>query len=102
MKYIKIENGMVIEAIEADETFFTNFIDSTPGEWVDAREGVGIGYAYNINTGVFIPPRPFESWVLDNDTCQWEPPVNYPEDDKIYEWDEATTSWTETINQEEV
>ena len=59
----------------------------------------GIGYTYNADIDAFVPPKPFASWILDNDTAQWNAPVAMPEDagtgepPKMYSWDEATTSW---------
>lgn len=53
----------------------------------------GIGYAYNADIDAFVPPKPFPSWVLNNDTAQWEAPVPMPDDDQIYVWNEATNSW---------
>ncbi len=55
----------------------------------------GIGYTYDSTRDAFIAPQPYNSWTLNEDTCQWESPVAYPDDDKIYDWDEATTNWTE-------
>jgi len=55
----------------------------------------GIGYTYDAGRDAFIPPQPFPSWVLNETTCQWAAPVAYPTDDKMYRWDEATTSWIE-------
>jgi hypothetical protein len=59
----------------------------------------GIGYTYNADIDAFVPPKPFASWVLNNETAQWEAPVPMPEDagtgepPKMYSWDEETTSW---------
>lgn len=55
----------------------------------------GVGYTYDAQRNAFIPPSPFVSWVLNENTCQWEPPVSMPVDGKQYNWDEATTSWVE-------
>ena len=55
----------------------------------------GIGYTYDEERDAFIPPKPFASWLLDEDTCQWEPPVAYPTDDKLYTWDEAEQDWVQ-------
>jgi len=55
----------------------------------------GIGYTYNETLDAFVPPKPFASWVLDEDTAQWKAPVDMPSDDKRYTWNEATTSWDE-------
>jgi hypothetical protein len=55
----------------------------------------GIGYTYDATRDAFIPPKPFASWVLNEQTCTWTPPEPYPTDGKRYSWDEATTSWVE-------
>jgi hypothetical protein len=55
----------------------------------------GIGFTYDSVRDAFIPPKPFNSWLLNEDTCLWEAPTPYPTDGKIYNWDEATTSWVE-------
>jgi len=53
----------------------------------------GIGFTYDEERDAFIPPRPFESWVLDEDTCLWVAPVPYPEDGESYTWDEDAGDW---------
>jgi hypothetical protein len=59
----------------------------------------GVGYSYDSERDAFIPPKPYNSWVLNEDTCLWEAPVAMPADagtgepPKRYTWDEATTSW---------
>ena len=55
----------------------------------------GIGYTYDADRDAFIPPQPFESWILNEDTCLWDAPVEYPSDGKMYTWDEDTTNWVE-------
>ena len=55
----------------------------------------GIGYTYDSVRDAFIPPKPLASWVLDEETCQWEAPVAYPTDGKNYRWDEPTVTWVE-------
>ena len=55
----------------------------------------GIGYTYDQARDAFIPPKPFASWILDENTCLWQAPVNYPDDGKNYHWDENTVSWIE-------
>jgi len=55
----------------------------------------GIGYTYRSDIDAFVAPQPFASWILNNDTAQWEPPTPMPTDGKMYSWDEATTSWSE-------
>lgn len=53
----------------------------------------GIGYTYNADIDAFVPPQPYPSWVLNNDTAQWEAPVPMPEGDGMYFWDEETGAW---------
>ena len=55
----------------------------------------GIGFTYDEERDAFIPPQPFESWVLDEDTCLWEAPVPYPTDGADYVWDEEAGNWSE-------
>lgn len=110
--FAKVNNGMVEQVIVAEPEFFQTFVDSSPGEWIqtsyNTRGGVhalggtplrknyaGIGYTYDRERDAFIPPKPFASWVLNDDTCLWDAPVAYPDDGKQYQWDEATTSWIE-------
>lgn len=107
--FAKIENGMVTQVIVAEQ----DFIDTIDGEWVQTSyntrggqhpEGkplrknyAGIGYTYDSERDAFIPPKPFDSWVLNEDTCLWDAPVPMPEDGKVYTWDEETLSWIEVI-----
>lgn len=55
----------------------------------------GIGYIYDATLDAFIPPKPYPSWLLDTNKCLWDPPVPYPNDGKVYYWDESTLSWVE-------
>jgi hypothetical protein len=64
-------------------------LDGTPFR----KNFAGVGYTYDETKNAFIAPKPYASWVLDDDTCLWEAPVAYPDDDKEYEWNEDTTSW---------
>ena len=70
------------------------------GNWVQTSYNgtfrvryAGIGYTYNRQYDAFIPPKPYPSWVLNTTTLDWEAPVPYPTDGKVYYWDEATQSW---------
>jgi len=115
--YAKVNNGIVEQVIVAEAEFFDTFVDSSPGQWIqtsyNTRGGVhsngetplrknyaGVGYTYDSDRDAFIPPQPYPSWVLDEDTCLWEAPVAYPDDDKMYAWDEETTSWVEVADSE--
>lgn len=55
----------------------------------------GIGYTYDPIRDAFIPPKPYNSWILNDDTCLWEPPVPVPTDGKNYVWNEETQNWNE-------
>lgn len=56
----------------------------------------GIGYTYDEARDAFIPPQPFPSWVLNEDTCLWDAPVPYPQDGKMYTWSEDDQTWIAT------
>lgn len=58
------------------------------------KNHAAVGYSYDAQRDAFIPPKPFASWLLNEDTCQWQPPVAMPTDG-IYSWDEATQAWVE-------
>ena len=109
--FAKVCDGIVTQVIVAEPEFFTTFVDSSPGEWIQTSyntrggqhpEGrplrknyAGIGFTYDSVRDAFIPPKPYASWTLNEDTCQWDCPVAYPTDGKKYTWDEATTNWVE-------
>jgi hypothetical protein len=74
------------------------------GTWVQTsyngnirKNFAGIGYTYDTVRDAFIPQKPFDSWLLDEDTCQWNAPTPYPTDDKTYVWDEEQLEWKEEI-----
>ena len=110
--FAKVVDGTVTQVIVAEPEFFQTFVDSSPGEWIQTsyntyggqhlnggtplrKNYAGIGYSYDRTKDAFIPPKPFASWVLNDDTCLWSAPTPMPTDDKVYEWDETTTSWKE-------
>lgn len=102
--YAKVNNGIVEKVIVAEASFFDTFVDDTAGEWLQTSfntyggehpEGrpfrknfAGIGYTYDAIKDAFIAPQPFASWILNDETCLWEPPIACPDDDAIYVWDE--------------
>ena len=72
------------------------------GNWVKTsyngnirKNYAGVGFTYDLSRDAFIPPKPFNSWVLNENTCQWDAPTPMPTDEKKYSWDEASTSWVE-------
>jgi hypothetical protein len=111
--FAKVSDGKVIQVIVAEPEFFDTFVDSSPGQWIQTSynthggqhpEGrplrknyAGIGFTYDPVRDAFIPPQPFASWTLNEDTCLWSPPVPYPTDGKMYKWDESTTAWIEEV-----
>lgn len=95
------QDGVENEAIGIE--FCTNLLG---GRWVQTsynanirKNYAGIGYKYDATLDAFIPPQPFESWTLNEETAQWEAPTPYPDDGKRYSWDEATTSWVEIVEE---
>lgn len=112
--FAKVVDGFVTQVIVAEPEFFDTFVDSSPGEWVQTsynthggqhtqggtplrKNYAGIGYAYDKARDAFIPPKPFASWLLNEDTCWWEAPVQYPDDGKNYAWNEEQLNWVEVI-----
>jgi hypothetical protein len=57
------------------------------------KNHAGIGYTYDEDRDAFIPKKPFNSWILNEDTCLWNAPVAYPNDEELYSWNELTLSW---------
>ena len=101
------ENGDEVESVGA-----TYLSDGFGGTWkrtsLNTNGGVhslggtpfrknfaGIGHIYDVSKDAFYAPQPYDSWTLSEDTCQWVSPVAHPDDDKIYNWNEGTTSWDE-------
>ena len=100
--YAKVSNSLVTQVIVAEAEFFDTFVDSSPGEWIQTsyngnfrKNYAGIGYTYDLTRDAFIPAKPYPSWTLVEDTCQWTAPIAYPDDGKVYEWNEDTTAWVE-------
>lgn len=114
--FAKVLDGKVIQVIVAEPDFFEAFVDSSPGQWLQtsyntrgnihygpdgepdggvAMRGnyAGIGYTYDPANDVFYAPQPYASWTLDQATWLWTAPVAYPNDGKMYRWDEATVGW---------
>ena len=118
--YAKVQDGLVTQVIVAEAEFFETFVDDSPGDWVQTsynthggihynpetgepsenqskalrKNYAGIGFTYNKELDAFIPPKPFASWILDEETCLWNAPIAKPEGN--YTWNEDTLSWEET------
>lgn len=109
--FAKVLSGIVVQVIAAEPEFFNTFVDTSPGEWIQTSynthgnqhpEGrplrknyAGIGYTYDSARDAFIPPKPFPSWTLDEETCLWNPPTPCPTDGNMYQWDESTLTWSQ-------
>lgn len=110
--FAKVSDGIVTQVIVAEPEFFETFIDSSPGEWIQTsynthggqhpnntplrKNYAGVGFTYDRTRDAFIPPKPFPSWLLNDDTCLWDAPVPMPvTEGKFYIWDEATVNWIE-------
>ena len=100
MIFAKVRNGIVIEVIVADQEFIDSYVDSTPGNWLETRKDgsirknyAGIGFSYDSTRDAFIPPQPYPSWTLNEETCLWECPVAYPTDGNMYNWNETDQQW---------
>jgi hypothetical protein len=91
-----IDETELIEGLDT-ETWYGNFrgqvCKRTSYNNNYRKNYAGIGYTYDAELDAFIAPKPFESWLLDEETCLWEAPVAYPDDGERYTWDEATLSW---------
>ena len=108
------ENNIVTQVIVIEQDVVDSGLFGDPASWIQTsyntsggvhllggtplrKNYAGIGYTYDNTRDAFIPPKPYNSWVLNEDTCLWEAPTPMPNDGKIYNWDEATTSWVEVI-----
>lgn len=106
--FAKIENDIVTNVIVAEE----DFIQTLEGEWIQTsyntsggvhllggtplrKNFAGIGYIYDRVRDAFYEVQPFPSWILDENSCLWKAPVNYPTDGKGYYWDESELNWKE-------
>jgi len=105
--FAKIENSVVTQVIVAEQDvidsglFGSGWVQTSynthGGQHTEGRplrkNYAGIGYTYDATRDAFIPPQPFPSWVLNEETCLWDAPIAMPTDNQRYYWDEATTSW---------
>jgi hypothetical protein len=81
-------------AIWKQTSYNTNGGVHSLGETPFRKNHAGIGYTYDSQRDAFIPPKTYNSWILNETTCNWEAPVAYPTDGQIYYWNEETQSWT--------
>ena len=112
--FAHITNGIVDQVIVIDAETLALGHWGDPSEWVQTSyrtqggqhpEGrplrfnyAGLGYSYDAVRDAFIPPKPYASWLLNEDTCQWGAPTAMPVvEGKMFTWDEPTTSWVEVV-----
>jgi hypothetical protein len=108
--FARVQNGIVTEVIVIEQDMIDTGLWGPPEEWIqtsyNTHAGVhtqggtplrknyaGIGYAYDTELDAFIPPKFFDSWILDEDTCQWKAPIAYPNDGSAYLWNEVDQQW---------
>lgn len=116
--FAKVVDGVVTQVIVAEPDFFEVFTDTTPGEWIQTsyntiggvhlgedgkpdggtplrKNFAGIGYTYDKDRDAFIAPKPYNSWLLDEESCLWKAPIEKPtsENGEKYVWDESVQNW---------
>lgn len=108
------ENNIVTQVLVGEDTMtnegYDFIVETFGGTWVktsfNTYEGVhqkggkplrknyaGIGYTYDVKRDAFIPPKPYASWVLNEETCVWNAPIPEPKDGNLYDWNEKTQKW---------
>ena len=109
--FAEIADGIVVQVLVVPDTqehrgqeFLAEDL-GLGGTWVQTsynanirKNYAGIGMSYDSERDAFIPQQPFASWSLNEETCQWESPIEYPTDGLMYEWDEETTDWKAIVN----
>jgi len=110
--FAKLGTGNIVERVEVvsndiatteqEGVDFLNNLYNTRDVWKQTsynknirKNFASVGSKYDTTRDAFIPPQPYNSWTLDEDTCQWEAPVAYPEGGNAYQWDESITNWKE-------
>ena len=115
--FAKVENGVVTQVIVVGNKD-TSSADGVEKEYIGAafcerllggdwkqtsyngnirKNYAGIGYTFDAGRDAFIPPQSDPSWLLNEQTCQWESPTTMPVDGKKYRWNEATITWIESV-----
>jgi len=108
--FAKVKDGIVTKVIVAEQEYIDNVVETEAGTWVQTsynthggvhslggtplrKNYAGIGFTYDENKDAFIPPKPYDSWTLNEDTCLWEAPIEYPTDGQRYTWNETNKTW---------
>ena len=102
--FAKLNNNVVTEVIVAEQDFINSGAVGDSFLWIQTsyngnfrKNYAGVGHTYDKTKDAFIAPKPYPSWTLVEDTCQWEAPVSYPTDGQSYSWDEDTTAWAAIV-----
>jgi len=99
--FAKVDSdNIVTDVIVAELDFITSGAVGDADSWLQTsynksirKNFAGVGYKYDSDRDAFISPQPYPSWLLIEETCEWQSPVAYPEGDSLYLWDEPTTDW---------
>lgn len=103
------ENKIVTRVLVTDNDYpnegYDWLVETFGGTWIQTsynanfrQHFAAVGFTYDELLDAFIPPKPFDSWILNDESLIWEPPVPWPTDDKLYKWDEETQTWNEVTN----
>lgn len=99
--FAKIDNNNIVtKVIVAEKDFINSGLVGDEFLWIQTsysgsfrKNFAGVGSTYDKTRDAFIPAKPYPSWILVEDTCQWKAPTDYPNDGKEYKWNESSTSW---------
>ena len=102
--FAKLNNNIVTDVIVAEQDFINSGAVGDSFLWIQTsysdsfrKNYAAVGYTYDKVRDAFIAPKPYPSWVLVEDTCQWEAPTAMPDDGQTYEWNEDTTAWAAIV-----
>ena len=99
--FAKLDGNNIVEnVIVAEQDYINSGVVGDAFLWVQTsyngnfrKNYAGVGFTYDVVRNAFIPPQPFNSWTLNEDTCRWDAPVAMPDDDQRYTWNEETSNW---------
>lgn len=124
--FAKVVSGRVRQVIVAEKDVINSGKFGDPSSWIQTsyntfggvhkdpetsleddgtplrKNFASVGYIYDSELDAFYAPQPYKSWTLNKNTCLWEPPISYPDDNKIYKWDEDFFNWVEITPQENI
>ena len=93
---VGVDENELIEELNP-ETWYGNFRGQrcirTSYNATIRKNYAGVGFTYDEERDAFIAPKPFESWILNETSCQWESPIPYPDEEKLYSWNEEEGTW---------